>query len=153
MIDAEARSPTTGCSMGKIVGILMFAALSVAGCNSEPSMDKSKLPQPVNVVLPSTAGDSTQIAAADALGRIGQPAVAALSESLADADPIVRLQSCRALAYMGAQAKDAVPALIRTLNDPEVVVREEAADALGQIGQQATPAVPALMQMLHWQKQ
>jgi HEAT repeat protein len=61
---------------------------------------------------------------------------------------VVRLQSCRALAYMGAQGKDAVPALIRTLNDPIIAVRDAAADALGQIGLPAAPAVPALMQML-----
>jgi HEAT repeat protein len=132
----------------KIVGILMFAALAIAGCNGEPSMETSKLQQPVNVLLQPTAGDSSQIAAADALGRIGQPAVAALSDSLTDADPMVRLQSCRALAYMGAQAKDAVPALIRSLNDSNEAVREGAAAALGQIGQPASPAVPALMQML-----
>jgi HEAT repeat protein len=137
----------------RIAGTLLLGALAIAGCNSEPSTDTSKLPQPVNIALQSTAGDSSQIAAADALGRIGQPAVAALSESLGDADPLVRLQSCRALAYMGAQAKEAVPALIRTLSDSEEGVREAAAAALGQIGQPASPAIPPLMQMLRGQKQ
>src|SRR5262249_14876800 len=119
------------------------------GCNGGPSsMDTSKLPQPVNATLQPASADSSQIAAADALGRIGQTAVPSLSDSLADPDPMVRLQSCRALAYMGAQAKDAVPALIRSLNDSEIAIREGAADALGQIGQPATPAIPALMQML-----
>ncbi len=120
----------------------------LAGCNAEPSMDTSKLPPAVNMTVQTTDGHPAQIAAADALGRIGEPAVAALSESLSDADPIVRLQSCRALAYMGMQAKDAVPALIRALNDPEQGVREGAAEALGQVGMPAAPAVPALMQML-----
>jgi HEAT repeat protein len=133
----------------KYLGLLTLAAFLIAGCNSEPSMDFAKLPQPVNLVLQPTAGNSTQIAAADALGRIGQPAVPALAESLADPDPFIRLQSCNALAYMGAQAKDAVAALIRALNDPETAVREAAAGALGQIGAPANPAVPALIQMLH----
>ncbi|HTQ38578.1 MAG TPA: HEAT repeat domain-containing protein [Pirellulales bacterium] len=128
--------------------IIVAGILICVGCNSEPSTDTSKLPQPVNVTVQPTDGQPAQIAAADALGRIGQPAAQALSESLADADPIVRLQSCRALAYMGAQAKDAVPALVRALSDPEQAVREEAAAALGQVGQPAAPAVPALMQML-----
>ncbi|HEY2826754.1 MAG TPA: HEAT repeat domain-containing protein [Pirellulales bacterium] len=128
--------------------IFAFSTLAIAGCNSEPTMDTSKLGQPVNVVLQPTSADSSQLAAADALGRIGQSAVPALSDSLTDPDPMVRLQSCRALAYMGAQAKDAVPALIRALNDSEQAVREGAAAALGQIGQPAGPAVPELMQML-----
>ncbi len=132
----------------KYPGLLALAAILIAGCNSQTSTDRAKLPQPVNVVLQPTAGDSSQIAAADALGRIGQPAVPALSDSLADTDPFVRLQACRALAYMGAQAKDAVPALTHTLNDSETAVREAAAEALGQIGLPSTPAVPALMQML-----
>ena len=136
-----------------LAGVLMFAALALSGCNAEPSMDSQKLPPPVNISLPPTAGESSQIVAADALGRIGQPAVAALSESLKDADPVVRLQTCRALAYMGAQAKDAVLPLTQSLNDPEKAVREGAAAALGQIGEPAAPAVPALIQMLRGQKQ
>jgi HEAT repeat protein len=132
----------------KMIGGFMLGILLLAGCNSEPSTDTAKLPPPVNASLPPTAGDPAQLAAANALGRIGQPAVGALSESLKDADPVVRLQTCRALAYMGAQAKDAVSALIQTLNDPEQTVREGAAAALGQIGEAAAPAVPALMQML-----
>jgi HEAT repeat protein len=121
----------------------------LAGCNSEPSMDTTKLPPAVNMTVQTTDAHPAQTAAANALGQIGEPAVPALSESLSDADPIVRLQSCRALAYMGIQAKDAVPALIRALSDPEQGVREAAAAALGQVGTPAAPAVPALMQMLH----
>jgi len=113
---------------------LLISLLLLAGCNNETTMDTSNLPAPVNVVLqPATAGTPSQIAAADALGRIGFPAVPQLSASVSDPDPIVRLQSCRALAYMGAQAKDAVPVLTQALNDPEQAVREGAAAALGQI--------------------
>jgi hypothetical protein len=153
MIDAQAESPTTVCPMRlKIIPLLLLGSAVLAGCNSEPSTDTSKLPQPVNVVLQTSAADNSQTAAADALGRIGQPAVPSLSDALSDPDPVVRLQSCRALAYMGAQAKDAVPALIQALNDSEGGVREAAADALGQIGQPAAPAVPPLMQMLRGPK-
>ncbi len=126
----------------KYLGLSALAVFLIAGCNSEPSMDSAKLPQPVNLVLQPTAGDTLQIAAADALGAFGQPAVPALAESLSDPDSFVRLQSCHALAYMGAQAKDAVPALIRALNDPETAVREAAAGALGQIGARQTRLFP-----------
>ncbi|HZZ29108.1 MAG TPA: HEAT repeat domain-containing protein [Pirellulales bacterium] len=128
--------------------LIACGILAFAGCNNEPSMDNSKLPLAVNVTVQPTDAHPPQVAAADALGRIGEPAVAALSDALTDGNPIVRLQSCRALAYMGIQAKDAVPALIRTLNDPEEGVREAAAEALGQVGLPAAPAVPTLIQML-----
>jgi len=136
------------------VGFFLSIGLFVAGCNSEPTtVDMSKLPPPVNTVLQPKDSNSSQQAASDALGRIGATAVPDLSDALSDPSPIVRLQSCRALAYMGAQAKDAVPALIRALNDSEQGVREAAAAALGQIGQPATPAIPELMKMLRGQKQ
>jgi hypothetical protein len=128
---------------------LLITLLLLAGCNNETTIDTSHLPPPVNVVLQPNMSSTSQIAAADALGRIGMPAVAPLAGAVSDPDANVRLQSCRALAYMGAQAKDAVPALTQALNDPEQAVREDAAAALGQIGQAAAPAVPALMQMLH----
>jgi HEAT repeat protein len=135
-------------------GFFLLIGLFVVGCNGEPStVDVSKLPPPVNAVLQSKDSNSSQRAASDALGRIGSPAVPALTESLSDPSPIVRLQTCRALAYMGVQAKDAVPALTQALNDSEQGVREAAAAALGQVGIPATPAIPELMKMLRGQKQ
>jgi hypothetical protein len=125
---------------------LSFMMLS--GCSGSSSIDISKLPPPVNVALPTTAGEATQIAAADALGRIGAPAVPALAGALSDSDAVVRLQACRALAYMGARASPAVPDLVQRLYDSEEAVRTQAANALGQIGEEARPAVPPLMEML-----
>src|SRR4051812_31593629 len=120
----------------------------LAGCNGSNSVDPSKLPAPVNAAVITNPATNTQVAAADALGRIGLPAVPQLAQALLDTDSAVRLQACRALAYMGSRAANAVPALERALSDPEVTVREEAAIALGQIGPAAEPAVPTLMQML-----
>jgi hypothetical protein len=120
----------------------------MTGCNGSSSIDISKLPPPVNVALPTTAGETTQIAAADALGRIGGPAVPALSDALSDSDAVVRLQACKALAFMGAKASPAVPELVQRLYDSEEAVRTQAANALGQIGDEARPAVPQLVEML-----
>jgi HEAT repeat protein len=131
-----------------LFALLSTGMLLAAGCSGPPTMDSGKLSTPVNAAMPSTSGDSGQIAASDALGRIGQPAVAALSSVLSDPDPVVRLQACRALAYMGPQAKDAVPYLTQSLGDQNETVRDQAAVALGQIGAPAAPAVPVLMQML-----
>ena len=119
------------------------AILLTSGCNGAPSVETGKLPSPVNVAMPATTGDNSQLAAADALGRIGEPAVASLTNVLTDPDPVVRLQACRALAYMGSQAKEAVPYLTQTLGDQNEAVRQQAAVALGQIGSPAAPASSA----------
>jgi|SRR6185437_169688 len=86
--------------------------------------------------------------AADALARIGDAAVPALIEGLADPNPKVRAQSARALARMGPKGHAAVPALILALEDEEAAVRVNAARALGQIGPDAQEAVPALIRAL-----
>jgi hypothetical protein len=130
---------------------VVFGVVALAGCNGSTSIDISKLPAPVNVALPITAGESTQIAAADALGRIGGPAVPALADALTDPNAVVRLQACKALAYMGAKASPAVPELVQRLYDSEEAVRMQAANALGQIGEEARPAVPQLVEMLKGQ--
>jgi HEAT repeat protein len=128
--------------------------LLAIGCTGgETAIDAAKLEAPVNAESIAVVRQSPQQdVASDALGRIGTPAVQPLSEALADPDPSVRIEACRALAYMAAKAKDAVPALTRTLSDSEETVREEAARALGQIGEQAQLAIPELMQMLHNKK-
>lgn len=86
--------------------------------------------------------------AADALARIGDAAVPALIETLADPEDDVRAQAARALARMGAKAEPAVPALIAALNDANRDVRQGAARALGQIGSAAEEAVPALIEAI-----
>ncbi|HEX5497809.1 MAG TPA: HEAT repeat domain-containing protein [Thermomicrobiales bacterium] len=86
--------------------------------------------------------------AADALARIGEAAVPALIEGLADPNPAVRAQAARALARMGPKGHAAVPALILALEDEHESVRLNAARALGQIGPDAQEAVPALIRTL-----
>ena len=87
-------------------------------------------------------------AAADALGRIGPPAVPQLVAALQSTDPEVRLQAAQVLARMGSDARDAVPYLIHLLDDPDERIRKTAARTLGRIGPEAAPAVPALMRTL-----
>jgi HEAT repeat protein len=86
--------------------------------------------------------------AADALSRIGEPAVPALVGALTDPEVNVRIQAARALARLGPPAKDAVPALTKALDDPDIGVRQNAARALGQIGPDAKEAVPELIRSL-----
>lgn len=125
------------------------ALLIVAGCNNDPSMDYGSLPKPVNEPTVGFSGRVTpQQVIGSALGQIGEPAVPALSSALTDPDPMVRVEACRALGYMGPKAKDAVLALTQALNDPQEAVQIEAAKALGEIGDASAPAVPRLMEML-----
>lgn len=89
-----------------------------------------------------------QQAAADALGRIGPPAVPPLVAALDSSDPETRLRAAEVLARMGSDAKDAVPALTRLLDDPHEPIRKAATRALGRIGPAAEEAVPALVRAL-----
>jgi hypothetical protein len=89
-----------------------------------------------------------QETAADALGRIGAPAVPALMEALQSSDVQVRVKAADVLGRMGPDANDAVPELIRLLDDPDERVRKTATRALGRIGPSAQAAVPALMRSL-----
>jgi len=89
-----------------------------------------------------------QDAAADALGRIGKPAVPALVQALRSTDADVRLQAVQVLARMGSDAHEAVPDLVALLDDPDERIRKATARTLGRIGPEASPAVPALMRSL-----
>lgn len=91
---------------------------------------------------------SDQQVAADALSRIGKPAVPQLIEALHHPDPKVRRAATSVLARMGSEAKDAVPALIQLLDDENASVRRCAAKTLGRIGPDAAEAVPALVRTL-----
>ena len=86
--------------------------------------------------------------AADALGRIGPPAVPALMQALHSEDAEVRLKAVEVLARMGPDARESVPDLVALLDDPDDRIRKAATRTLGRIGPDAAPAVPALMRSL-----
>jgi hypothetical protein len=109
--------------------------------------DSQVRPAEHSSVLPLDAWTEQQ-AAADALGRIGPPAVPPLVAALESSDPQTRLRAAEVLARMGSDAKDAVPALTRLLDDPDEEIRKAATRALGQIGPAAEEAVPALVRAL-----
>lgn len=86
--------------------------------------------------------------AADAIVKIGSPAVPALIEALKNENKQVRWRAASALGAIGAEASAAVPALITTLQDEEEYIRRIGAYALGKIGPQASAAVPELLDAL-----
>jgi HEAT repeat protein len=89
-----------------------------------------------------------QEAAADALGRIGQPAVPELVAALQNPNAAIRLKGVEVLGRMGPEAAPAVPELIKLLDDPDERIRKATARTLGQIGPAAKEAVPALVRTL-----
>jgi HEAT repeat protein len=86
--------------------------------------------------------------AADAIAKIGSPAVPFLINALKDEDKQVRWRAAAALGEIGAEAASAVPTLITTLHDEDEYIRRIAAYALGKIGPEASSAVPELIEAL-----
>src|SRR5215470_16798724 len=100
----------------RIQGLLIAVALVAwTGCNNGPTTDMSALPPPVNASVAISSADPSQVAAASALGHIGAGAVPSLIEALSDNQAAVRAHACRALAYMGSNAKEAVGKLTLAL--------------------------------------
>jgi hypothetical protein len=142
---------TIGWRLAEIVGIV--ALLFVAGCDANPSMDYQSLPKAVNQpTIRVTSKIAPRQLISESLGQIGEPAVPALKQALTDQNPMVRVEACRALGYMGAKAQGAVLELTSALNDSEEAVQLEAARALGDIGEASAPAVPRLIEMLRQQR-
>jgi HEAT repeat protein len=87
--------------------------------------------------------------AADAIAKIGSPAVPFLINALKAENQQVRWRAASALADIGAEASAAVPTLLTTLHDQDEYIRRIAAYALGKIGPEASTAVPELIEALH----
>jgi HEAT repeat protein len=78
--------------------------------------------------------DAVADIAIDVLVKIGEPAVAPLTESVAHEDAKVRSRACRALRDIGPAARPAAPALCKALKDKDETVRVSAAGALATVG-------------------
>ena len=104
-------------------------------------------PKQVDRVLPvfrqglgkAGAFDTTSTAA-DALGRVGKPAVPTLLDVLKMGNTAARADAAEALGMVGPDAADAVPALTEALHDPSPAIRRAALEGLGGIGPAAAPA-------------
>jgi HEAT repeat protein len=80
--------------------------------------------------------DTTPWEAAEALGRIGAPAKAAvgpLTEALKTADDITRWRAAEALGRIGPASKPALPTLIEMLEDPDPDIRTAASEAISKV--------------------
>lgn len=70
---------------------------------------------------------------ANALARIGEPAVGPLVEALKDTDPNRRAGAAYSLALIGTRADSALPDLMDALSDPVVEVRRQVSYAISQM--------------------
>lgn len=82
------------------------------------------------------------------LGPKAQQAVPALSETLADENPVVRLEALIALGRIGEAAKPAIPKMLKALDDETEAVRFGAVFALGKMGPDAKAATKKLEALL-----
>ena len=88
--------------------------------------------------------DDPRVAAVFTLGKIGTPAVHALTGALDSQDKNVRAHAAASLGGIGPESNDAITALTARLKDEDMDVRRESAFALGSIGPAAEAAVPSL---------
>ena len=113
----------------RVAATLGFGVIALACGEAEPELKD----RPAQAWI-SQLGDSSAVRrqeAADALGRLGPKAAAAIPDlvrALADTNPFVRGASVRAIGLISPEG--ATEALRRALEDPHAGVRAEAAHAL-----------------------
>ena len=88
----------------------------------------------------------TRAAAAGALIKIGDPALAGLVEALRDENKAVRRAAAKAIGKIGINTENAVRGLSTALLDIDNGVRRFAAEALGRLGNERI--VPELVEVL-----
>lgn len=99
------------------------------------------------------SNSDVQIAAAKALGQMGETAAAVaprLVELLQDSEPEsdIRRGAAMALGQMGQAARTQLPQIIALLQHPNPDIRRAAAQALGGIGATAQDQLPKLLELL-----
>lgn len=113
-------------------------------------MRDAAVPALATLVASLAFDESTTVrdVAAEALARIGGPAVPILARLLADRDESVRLRAASALAAAGDAARPAAGALERAVEDESPVVRLKAAEALWRAAGDSERAVRVALEAL-----
>ncbi|MDH6136501.1 HEAT repeat protein [Kitasatospora sp. MAA4] len=143
-------SPALAAALGSEHESVRIAAAEVLAVTGGPRPGGSPSALPGLIRMLASGGEQEAPAAADALGRLGDPAaIPALAEALTDSN---YLCSCAALALGRIGDPAAVPPLIGVLRDPDKfwVPRGAAAVALGDLGSAAQPALPALLEAVEY---
>ena len=136
--DLRALEPLIECLASKNWVLRMHAAEGL-GLLADQRAVKGLLPLLMDQVK------AVRVDTADALARIGKPALASLLEALRHDAWILRLHACEALGKMGEE--EAVePLSLLMLHDRDAAVRQDAARALG--GNGSPKSLEALLQAL-----
>ena len=94
------------------------------------------------------SSSALRLAAAEALGKIGTPALPLLTRYLQHRDPQIRALVVQSMVGMGRQARAAQPQLVNALADSAVDVRIAACEALAAITAAPAAYVPVLITLL-----
>ncbi len=121
--------------------ILVLVTLNLAGMREQQAR--------IDVLIDQLSDETREVRerAAEALGKIGEPAkeaIPALLEALGDEAREVRERAAEALGKIGKPAKGAIPVLIEALNDESDRVRESAAEALEKLGYKIRPSMTGI---------
>lgn len=148
-LGADARSavtPLLEALKDEDAGVRGQAARALGRAGKEV---KDKVVPALNQALQDAEKD-VRVAAADGLTMLAEDAsdVPTLLALLKHNDEEVRLAGTKALAGLGAEAKEAVPELTAACKNPDKDVRRAAVAALGEIGADAKPAVSVLGEAL-----
>ena len=136
---AGAALVAVGCLVITL-GVPARAARQAAGRVAGQAADVPRL-----IATLKDTDSQAREAAAQALGRIGPAAEAAVEPLVAmfsDEDLYLRGAAAAALGRIGSAA---VPTLVRALEDPSAEIRRSAAIALGRMGPAGRVAIPALI--------
>ncbi|MFC1456968.1 HEAT repeat domain-containing protein [Microvirga arabica] len=140
--------PVTPEVVPALVGILTNADTDHV---SQVAEALAKIGQPAVAALINVltnAGGDVCWRAGEALGKIGAPAVPALVRALTHFDESVRWTAAKSLGEIGSATPEVVPALITALFDLDLTVSSNAIRALGKIGPVTPEVVPALIYCL-----
>jgi HEAT repeat protein len=100
-------------------------------------------------ILQLHSNDSKQRAAsAQALGKIGKPAIIPLIKALSHNNSNVRISASDALNKIGPVPPKAIPLILRSLRDKESEVRKNITEILGKTGALTTDVIPALIRVI-----
>lgn len=89
-----------------------------------------------------------RISAAQALAKIGKPAIPSLIKALSHKKNDVRISASEALNKIGTLPPKAIPLILKSLRDKESEVRKNITEVLGKTGPLTTDVVPALIRAI-----
>jgi HEAT repeat protein len=145
----QEMGPLAEPAVPQLIGSLKDKAKRVCGCAIKMlGAIGPKAEAAVPPLMTLLSDRECGLPASNALGRIGQPALQPLLDTLNDENAQVRSHAINAIGKMGPNAKVALAPLMEKLKDSNALIRSAAAHALGDIGPEARVAEKPLHELL-----